>query len=270
MHGCDRLGFFIRDLVDQTIQGHRRQPFPVSKYNRYADRRHSSSFAAVMKLLQSLLSLQKGAGRIWKTDCQRQLCRALWMKQLCAPQSLVRRNNDHGVTGNASAAASAANSLTALAVDAPSPPPRKRARIDKPRDAMTQLVEFFDVYPGLKKQIGGWIVRFGDSRTLPGGPIEAVMTRLRAQIVDLAFETKSQKEQPKPRLKQCARKSQNSRQHTSFRGQFTVCRFDSQTCLRAICRGVRLHAHMQLVPFIVWKYAHTTLPKAFPDAWRCR
>lgn len=272
LHACDRLGFFIRDLVDQTIKGHRRQPFPENKYSRCLERRHSNSFAAVLELLQSLLSLQKRTGKIWKTDCQRQLCRALWMKQLCAPQSPVPRNNNHGATGNGSAASTAAatSAAAALAVDAPSPPPRKRARIDKPRDAMTLLIEFFDIYPGLKKQIGGWIVRFGDSSTLPGGPIEAVMARLRAQIVDLAFETKSQKEQGKPRPRQCARKSQNSGQHVSYRSQFTVCRLNSQTFLRAIHRGVRLHVDIQFLPFVVWKYVYIALPEAFPDGCRCR
>jgi len=130
------------------------------------------------KVLEYLLKVGETVGNIWRINCQRQACRTLWRFQLCRQPTLpinkyVGKHNTGVRVG-----------VTESDVSLPSP--RKRTRTEKTSDAATQLIEFFKRYPGLKKQIGGWIVRFYDPRALGYGPMDKLIVAVNAKLIDLS------------------------------------------------------------------------------------
>ena len=183
-HLCDlcalcRFSAFLQDLSIQTFGG--RRCFDVCYNAGYKEQFKNSHLVALWKLLEVLIEFQHRVGKIWKTDCQRQVCRAMWRQQLCA-RPPAAPTNDHEATAS----------------DAASAPDAKIEPIkDMGGDEIQQLLNFFDLYPRLKRSLGGLIVRFYDPRALSSGPIavlKLIMQRFRLKIVSLGMGSDDQKE----------------------------------------------------------------------------
>ena len=193
-----RLGFFLREVVDEILQGKRCYDTDIPKPG---NRRtihpkctmiHSYGHSrGHWRVLEALLAFHKQIGTIWHIDCQRQWCRAIMRRQQLSD------DRDHDADADSPD------------LSPPGPPPRKRARTTTSTtttgDAASQLLEFFRSYPGLKKQMGGWIVRFYDPCALSGGPITPLIQTVREQIVaSVVTIEKQERSKESPSMVCCA------------------------------------------------------------------